>query len=206
MHERKSAGAQPATEEMPSQQGQLERAVGRRVRGYRRQLGRTASEVARAAGLSPGMLSKIENGATTPSLSTVAALARALNVSLSALFDGVDERCPAAHVPAERILAHGRNGGDTRLLAHVAGRGVTLEPVVIALNDAGDPARAQPLPVAGAAFVHILAGELIYRHGEDAYRLRETDGLALDAEVPHGPETIVRAPVRLLLVQARART
>jgi len=181
----------------------LERGVGLRVRGYRTQLNRTVSDVARAAGLSPGMLSKIENGATSPSLATVSALARALNVSVSALFDGLEDRCAAVSIPAERILAPARNGSDIRLLGHIAARGVTLEPVVVTLTHAdGTPV----LPTdRGAAFVQVLAGEVIYRHGEDSYHLRETDGLAVDAEVAHAPEEVVRAPVRLLLVQARAR-
>ncbi|WP_176758666.1 helix-turn-helix domain-containing protein [Limimonas halophila] len=182
----------------------LERAVGRQVRLYRTQLNRTVSDVARAAGLSPGMLSKIENGATSPSLTTVGALARALNLSVSALFAGIDDRCTAVHIPAERVLTDGRHGADTRLLAHVAGRGVAMEPVVVTIPNHG---AAADIPAdTGTAFVQVLAGELVYRHGEQSFRLRETDCLALDAEVDHAPEAVVRAPVRLLLVQAKART
>ena len=64
----------PATGEL-----QLEISIGRRVRLLRQRLQLTAMELAAQAGLSPGMLSKIENGGTSPSLSTLKALARALN-------------------------------------------------------------------------------------------------------------------------------
>ena len=42
----------------------LEEAIGREVRGFREKLGITISELAKAADMSAGMLSKIENGAT----------------------------------------------------------------------------------------------------------------------------------------------
>ena len=50
---------------------QLEISIGRRVRSLRQRLQLTATELAAEAGLSPGMLSKIENGGTSPSLSTL---------------------------------------------------------------------------------------------------------------------------------------
>ena len=44
----------------------LEIAIGREVREFRRKLDMTVAELARQAGLSAGMLSKIENGMTSP--------------------------------------------------------------------------------------------------------------------------------------------
>ncbi|MDE2391192.1 MAG: helix-turn-helix transcriptional regulator, partial [Rhodospirillales bacterium] len=46
----------------------LEQAIGVQVRQLRRRVGITVSELAAAAGLSGGMLSKIENGQISPSL------------------------------------------------------------------------------------------------------------------------------------------
>jgi DNA-binding XRE family transcriptional regulator len=46
----------------------LEQAIGREVKGFREKLGLTIAELAKAADMSAGMLSKIENGATSPSL------------------------------------------------------------------------------------------------------------------------------------------
>ena len=45
----------------------LEESIGREVKSYREKLHLTISELAKAAGMSAGMLSKIENGATSPS-------------------------------------------------------------------------------------------------------------------------------------------
>ena len=52
----------------------LEGAIGREVRQFRRAQGMTVADLAQATGLSIGMLSKIENGQTSPSLTTLQAL------------------------------------------------------------------------------------------------------------------------------------
>ena len=56
----------------------LEAAIGRQVRQFRQERDLTLVALAQLAGLSRGMLSKIENGMTSPSLATLSALAQAL--------------------------------------------------------------------------------------------------------------------------------
>ena len=60
----------------------LEEAIGRAVKQSREKLGLTIAELAKAADMSAGMLSKIENGATSPSLASLQALSRALQVGV----------------------------------------------------------------------------------------------------------------------------
>jgi DNA-binding XRE family transcriptional regulator len=69
----------------------VEEAVGTRVRALRKRLDITVAELAGQAGLSVGMLSKIENGATSPSLATLQALADAFNMPISTLFAELEE-------------------------------------------------------------------------------------------------------------------
>src|SRR5919106_508419 len=85
-------------------ENELERAIGREVRAFRRKLDMTVAELARLAELSPGMLSKIENGMTSPSLSTLQALSRALHVPVTAFFRGYEELRDATFVKAGQGL------------------------------------------------------------------------------------------------------
>ncbi|MEO5324020.1 helix-turn-helix domain-containing protein [Mesorhizobium sp. CC13] len=64
----------------------LEVTIGQKVRSCRRQRGITLAERARAAGLSLGMMSKIEIRTISASLSTLQALSQALVIPLTALF------------------------------------------------------------------------------------------------------------------------
>src|SRR5690348_11330902 len=52
----------------------LEMAIGHEVRAYRKKLGITVTDLAAATGISLGMLSKIENGNISPSLTTLQSL------------------------------------------------------------------------------------------------------------------------------------
>ena len=73
----------------------LEQAIGVQVRQLRRRVGITVSELAAAAGLSGGMLSKIENGQISPSLASLQSLAGALNVPITTFFSTFEESATA---------------------------------------------------------------------------------------------------------------
>ena len=77
MSDRKPARSdlQDPHELVDSRDNRLEEAIGRQVRSYRKKMEITVVDLATQAGLSAGMLSKIENGLTSPSLATLRALA-----------------------------------------------------------------------------------------------------------------------------------
>src|SRR3982074_1324615 len=60
----------------------LERALGAKIRVIRREKDLSVLDLSNASNISAGMLSKIENGQISPSLSTLQSIASALNVSL----------------------------------------------------------------------------------------------------------------------------
>ena len=67
-------------------------AIGTQVRNLRQKLDLTGAELAVQAGLSAGMLSKIENAAVSASIDSLEALARALNVPLTTFFASYEEQ------------------------------------------------------------------------------------------------------------------
>ena len=72
----------------------LEVAIGREVRALPKQIGITVADLAEGCGLSVGMLSKIENGLTSPSLTTLQSLAHALGVPVTYLMRKIEEERP----------------------------------------------------------------------------------------------------------------
>ncbi len=180
----------------------LEEAIGREVRRFREKLGLTISELAKAAGMSAGMLSKIENGATSPSLSSLQALSRALHVPFTSLFKGYEEIRDATFVKAGQGLTIERRGTRAghqyQLLGHSPHGPVMVEPYIVTLS-----AHSDVFPIfqhAGLEFIHVLEGEVIYRHGDKTYRMEPGDSLFFDAEAPHGPEELVKLPIRFVCV------
>lgn len=186
----------------------LERAIGRAVRRFRDQAGLTLNELSAVAGISPGMLSKIENGATSPSLSTLQALSGALNVPVTALFRDFEETRDATFVPAGKGLTIERRGTRAghqyQLLGHTPHGPIVVEPYLITLSQGSDvfPVFQHP----GLEFIYMLEGELVYRHAGETYRLQPGDALFFDAEAAHGPEELRRLPIRFLSVISYERT
>ena len=80
--------------------------IGGRVAAYRAQRGTKVSELARQVGVSPSLISQIERGQSRPSVSTLFAMAEALEVPVDAFFrDSADEAPPVRAIqpdaPAE---------------------------------------------------------------------------------------------------------
>lgn len=181
---------------------QLEIAIGQQVRAFRMQLHMTVAEVASQADLSPGMLSKIENGLTSPSLATLKALSGALNVPVTAFFRKYEEERDASFVKAGQGLNIERRGTRAghqyQLLGHTVGKQMFVEPYLISITEKSD---VFPLfQHDGVEFIHMLSGEVIYRHAGQTYRLTPGDSLFFDADAPHGPEELVTLPIRFLAI------
>lgn len=189
---------------VPGRERKLETAIGRQVRGFRQAQRITVKELSEQTGLSIGMLSKIENGVTSPSLTTLQTLAQALNVPLTALFRQFEERREAVHTKAGQgveIVREGtRAGHQYNLLGHLGAtaHGVTVEPYLITLTSASDV--FPTFQHDGIEMIYMLEGVVGYRHGERIYRLEPGDTLFFDADAPHGPEELEVLPIRFLSV------
>jgi transcriptional regulator with XRE-family HTH domain len=199
----------PAGEQDPhalegARDNMLEVAIGREVRAFRNKLGITVSDLAVATGLSLGMLSKIENGVTSPSLTTLQLLSRALGVPVTAFFRRYEERRDAVFVKAGEGLAIERRGTRAghqyHLLGHTGGNSarVVVEPYMITLTQESD---VFPLfQHSGLEFLYMLEGEVVYRHADKLYVMQPGDSLFFDADAPHGPEEMRTLPIRFLSI------
>ncbi|MCB1500099.1 MAG: helix-turn-helix domain-containing protein [Bauldia sp.] len=180
----------------------LEASIGRKARTIRQRLQLTASEVAAEAGLSTGMLSKIENGGTSPSLSTLQALARALNVPLTSFFADFEERRDCSYVRAGQGVAIERRGTKSghryELLGHSLSGDIVVEPYLITLTEDAEPYAL--FQHEGVEFLYMLTGKLVYRHADKLYPMEPGDALFFDAGAPHGPEELIERPMTYLSI------
>jgi transcriptional regulator with XRE-family HTH domain len=182
----------------------LEIAIGREVRGYRRQQEITVAELSANTGISIGMLSKIENGNTSPSLTTLQTLANALSVPLTSFFRRFEESREAAHTPAGEGVETDREGTRANhqynLLGHIGSNasGVIVEPYLITLTDQSDV--FPTFQHGGIETIYMLEGEVDYRHGDNVHNLKPGDTLFFDADAPHGPDRLVKLPAKYLSI------
>ena len=182
----------------------LEAAIGREVRAFRRQQGLTVADLAQVTGLSIGMLSKIENGITSPSLTTLQVLSHAFSVPVTAFFKSYEERREVQHVKSgEHVEIERRGtraGHQYNLLGHIGSNasGVVVEPYLITLTTESDV--FPTFQHEGLEMLYMLEGEVAYRHGDQLFLLKPGDSLFFDADARHGPEVLVKLPARYLSV------
>ncbi|MGG6892771.1 MULTISPECIES: helix-turn-helix domain-containing protein [Rhizobium] len=182
----------------------LEMAIGHEVRAYRKKLGITVTDLAAATGISLGMLSKIENGNISPSLTTLQSLSRALGVPLTAFFRRYEEPHNAVFVKAgqgvELERRGTRAGHQYNVLGHIDNNssGVIVEPYLITLTADSDV--FPTFQHEGMEFLYMLEGEVMYRHGDQLFPMQPGDSLFFDADAPHGPEVLVKLPAKYLSI------
>lgn len=181
----------------------LGRHLGATIRQLRLDHNLTIAAVSERAGISRGMLSKIENGLAATSLETLEQLANALGVTLSKLFQNYNLPRGAAQLVKKgegmEVVRRGTRVGHTyQLLAYDQGPHKTFEPFLISLEDSGEEFPAFEHP--GTEFIHMLEGILEYRVGEETFVLNSGDSLTFQGEIPHRPEALIKTPIKFLAI------
>ncbi|WP_128566117.1 helix-turn-helix domain-containing protein [Methylobacterium crusticola] len=180
----------------------LEKALGHQVRQMRRERDLSVSDLAGAAGISLGMVSKIENGQISPSLSTISAIAAALNVPITALFSAFEEKRDCSYVRRGQGVVIERRGTKVghvyELLGASLGGDLAVEPYLITLEQDAEPYTG--FRHAGIEFIYMLSGAVIYRHAGHDYTLGPGDALLFDSGALHGPAVLVETPMTYLSI------
>jgi len=181
----------------------LEQYIAMRVKTRRTEQGLKITDVARIAGLSQGMVSKIENAQVSTSLDTLSRLCDAIGLPISQLFSDYDRPTGTAQLTKAgqgmEVVRRGTEKGHTyQLLSYNRGKKKSLEPFLITMDDEAEvfPTFSHP----GEEFIYMLKGRIVYRHGNHVYELEPGDSLSFDAEIPHGPEQLLEVPIQMLSI------
>ncbi len=198
-----SARKSPATASPRRGVRPLDRYLGTVIRDLRQGDHLTIADVAAQAGISRGMLSKIENGQVSTSLETLEKIALALGVSLAHFFRHYNIPGGSAQLVKRgegmEVVRRGTKRGHTyHLLAYDQGPQKIFEPFLITMDDASEvfPTFEHP----GTEFIYMLRGRLEYRHGNGTHVLEPGDAMTFRGDVPHGPERLLELPIAFLSV------
>ena len=172
--------------------------VGGCLRRLRKEQGYSLRTLAEISGLNFNTLSLIENGKTSPSVSTLQQLAHALQVPITAFFETLPaQKKIVFQKPGQRPTADFAHGTLEDL-----GAGLTLhdgQPLLVTLEPGADSGR-DPIVHTGLEFVYCLEGRLIYTIDGATYLLEPGDSLIFEAHLPHRWGNAQSAPTRSLLI------
>lgn len=172
--------------------------IGQRLRVIRAERGLSIKALAELSRLNVNTLSLIENGRTSPSVSTLQQLSQSLKIPISSFFE-VNYN--------EKKLIHQKNGSHpSAVFSHGRvedlGAGMArfgAEPIIVTLKPRAD---SGPTPIVhtGREFVYCLEGKITYIVNGEPYVLEPGDSLLFEAYLPHQWKNPTASPSRALLV------
>lgn len=166
--------------------------IGARIRVVREEDGISLRALAGKVGISPSLLSQIENGKTRPSVGTLYALVQQLGTSFDNLFnDGLtvaesqaDDLGPVVQRSAENPRLTMEHGVVWERLA-VAGYG-HVDPLRVTYEPGGASSTDGELMAhEGVEYGYMLDGELRLDLESTTYVIRAGDSLCFDSQRPH---------------------
>ena len=183
-------------------------AIGSSLRDLRENMGLTAKQLAKDANVSAAMISRIEAGLVSPSISTLTALSKALDVPLISLFrDTATDHVSYTHVKAgegmmSTRMINGHSHEYINLTSHIR-HDLQFETHMVTMLRQNDK---PPSYVShGVVFMHVLDGEAIFTYGPKDIILQKGDSLTLDAELTHGFAEVISSEFKFLAIKASRR-
>lgn len=176
--------------------------ISQKIRTTRLQKNMTMQQLAAKSNITKGLISRIENGRTVPSLPVFVNLLQALGIPFKTFFE-------------DMILSEGRNyilikRADTELIEkegrtgfeyhHILSHTVSSCTMEVALLTIDPEAKCIPTVTDGFELKHILSGECDYMIGKEMLQLQAGDTLYFDASIPHSPVNTGNEGVLMLVV------
>ena len=173
--------------------------IGERLRRYRRAAKKTLNQVAAESGLTASFLSQAERNLTGVSLSSLASIAKALDVPLNALFDSPQQIPPDSH-QGERVryTIEGQPLSYERLSSSFPGNQLNAVKVTVPVGY-----ESELITHDGSEFAYVLSGRIAYVIDGHTYPLAPGDSIHFDSGKRHclrntGEEVAEMLPVTTL--------
>lgn len=187
--------------------------LGSRLKNMRQKSGLSLRELARQVNVSPSFVSQIENGKSQPSVATLYAFSRRLNVSVDELFEGTSTEDGAlagesvaagsvitdpasAWIPTEYAnpisVVHPRHRSRLNMAAGVVWERLAATPehavsfMKIVYAPGASSADTEVLSQhAGYEYGYVTEGQLEVTVGNEVFLLHEGESLGFDSSIPH---------------------
>lgn len=177
--------------------------IGKRIKEIRKGNKKTISEVAIDAGVTAGLISRIENGRTIPSLPVFLKIVGALGTEMTAFFDGMPK------VNGQNFLVSRKN--DHTLIekedeaigfsySYIFGKQLNSVGFESVLLEVKPNSKREKVVTDAFEFKYILSGECYYEIGDQEVLLQEGDSIFFDGRIPHVPVNRGNVASKMLVV------
>ncbi len=165
-------------------------ALGEKMRGLRLKKSMGLVELGKHTGLSPAMLSKLENGRLFPTIPTLLRIAMVFSVGLDYFFTDERKRHVVAIVRKKERLRFAEKMGGVEVAYHFESLDFPANErrfsAFLAEFEAGRSDKVKLHQHAGVEFLYVLHGKLDLTMGTDVHSLDVGDSIYFDSSVKHG--------------------
>ncbi len=177
--------------------------IGKRIKHLRKERHTKLTDLAETAGVSKGLLSKIENGRTVPSLPVLLSIIQALEMVPEDFFKNLHYEPPSRyiHKSAADLVSIQKEedavGFNYQFILEQAFEKLTVEAVVLEILP---NAQRQKVSVDAYEFKYVLEGEINYQIDEEFILLKQGDTLLYDGRIPHVPHNDTEQTAKMLVL------
>lgn len=177
--------------------------IARKLKDVRKNNGLTVQKIAERANVSKGLISKIENGRTIPSLPVLLSIIGGLETNAENFFHGFgnlespqDVKVIKAktYEPFEKEEAEGFH--YRHITTHELDN-ITLECVLLTLKPG---AKREKVVTDAYEYKYMISGKVTYLIGDDEYDLKAGDSLYFNGRIPHVPQNREKEDSTMLIV------
>jgi len=172
--------------------------IGERIRSLRNRQGLSLRQLSEASGLNINTLSLIENGKSSPSVSTLQSMAFALGMPISAFFESeVHSKAVVFTTLSDRPTVQSAQTLMQNLGKDFTGNAVQpFELTIEADANSGEV----PIVHTGFEFVYCLEGLLNYTVEDNSYPMQPGDSLVFESHLPHSWKNAYPGKTKILLI------
>jgi transcriptional regulator with XRE-family HTH domain len=159
------------------------RVLGGKIRALRKRLQRTLEETATAAGISKPFLSQVERGLATPSITSLAGIARSLGVTMQYFVDTPTEAKSVRRGDELRFFGFADSANLFARLTNMSSER-QLDTILVRMPWGQPP--SEVTTHAGEEFLYVLRGEISLSLDGATFVLHAGDSAHYESTVPHG--------------------
>ncbi|MEO0902291.1 MAG: XRE family transcriptional regulator [Bacteroidota bacterium] len=177
--------------------------IGKRIKEIRKANQKTISDIALKAGVTSGLISRIENGRTIPSLPVFLKLVEALDTDMRDFFDGIPIGNGAHFLLARKDDSHIIEKEDEAVgftYNYLFGKSLSSDGFQSVLLEVEPGSKRSKVTTDAFEFKYVLSGECHYVIADEEVVLSEGDSIFFDGRIPHVPINKGRITSKMLVI------
>jgi transcriptional regulator with XRE-family HTH domain len=176
--------------------------IGKRMKEIRLENRITLNEIALKAGVSKGLLSKIENGRTIPSLPVLIEIIKVLKTDMSHFFAGISNELAYGYIHKkaseyEPEQKENSEGFQYFSILNTSVSNAVFQSVLLKLAPA---AKREKVVTDGFTFLYLIEGNVNYLLADEVIPLETGDSLFFDGKIPHVPQNLSGSTAIMLVI------